>query len=180
MSAQVNIPGYIAGTWGIDTAHSEVSFQARHLGIAKVRGTFDEYEGTIVTAENPLDSSVNVVVKTASVSTKHDFRDGNLKGGDFLNVEEHPTLVFNSTGIRADGEDFLLDGDLTIRDVTKQVTLNLEVNGFGQGFDGKPVAGFSASGEIDRKEFGVTGGPASAMVGDKIKIILEIEAAKKD
>lgn len=176
MSTQVNIPGYIAGTWVIDTTHSEVSFQARHLGIAKVRGSFDEYECTIVTGENPLDSSVNVVIKSASVSTRHDFRDGNLKGEDFLSVERYPTIVFNSTGVRADGDDFLLDGDLTIRDVTKQVTLDLEVNGFGQGFDGKPVAGFSATGEISRNEFGVTGGPASAMVGDKIKIVLEIEA----
>lgn len=180
MTTQENIPGYIAGMWRIDNAHSEVSFQARHLGISKVRGSFDDYEGTIVTAENPLDSTVNVVIKTASVSTKHDFRDGHIKGDDFLAVEKYPTMEFTSTGIRADGDDFLLDGDLTIRDVTKRVTLNLEINGFAQGFDGKPVAGFSAGTEIDRKDFGVTGGPASAMVSDKIKITLEIEAAERD
>jgi polyisoprenoid-binding protein YceI len=180
MSAQVEIPGYVAGTWGIDPAHSEVGFQARHLGIAKVRGNFDDYEGTIVTAENPLDSTVNVVVKTASVSTRQDFRDGNLKGNDFLHVEEYPEMVFSSTGIRPDGDGFLLDGDLTIRGVTKQVTMDLEVNGFSQGFDGKPVAGFSASTEINRHDFGVVGGPASAMVSDKVKIVLEIEVAKRD
>jgi polyisoprenoid-binding protein YceI len=180
MSTQVNIPGYTAGTWAIDTAHSEVSFQVRHLGVAKVRGGFDEYEATIVTAENPLDSSVNVVIKTASVSTKHGFRDENIKSDDFLGVEKHPTINFNSTGVRVNGDDFLLDGDLTIREITKQVTLDLEVNGFAQGFDGKPVVGFSASTVINRTDFGVTGGPASAMVGDKIKIFLEIEASKQD
>jgi polyisoprenoid-binding protein YceI len=180
MSTQTNIPGYVAATWAIDAAHSDLSFQVRHLGIAKVRGTFDEYEGTVVTAENPLESSVNVVIQTASVNTKLQPRDGNLRQDDFLSVEKFPTMTFASTGVRPDGDDFLVDGDLTIRDVTKQVTLKLEVNGFGTGFDGKPLAGFSAETEISRSEFGVTGGPASAMVSEKVKIILEIEAKKQD
>lgn len=175
MSQQVDIPGYVAGTWVIDTVHSDVSFQARHCGVAKVRGTFDEFEGTIVTAENPLDSSVNVTIRTASVNTRNKIRDENLCSDDFLSVEHHPTITFTSTEVRADGENFLVDGDLTIRSVTKQVTLNAELNGFGVGYDGKALAGFSAYTEIDRNEFDVIGGPAGAIVSDKIKIMLEVE-----
>lgn len=179
-STQVNVPGYVAGTWVIDTVHSDVSFQVRHFGVAKVRGSFDDFEGTIVTAENPLDSSVNAVVKTASVSTRNEDRDEHLRQDDFLNVEQYPTMTFTSTGVRVDGDSFLVDGDLTIRAVTKQVTLNLELNGIGVGFNGKPLVGFSAYTEISRNEFGVTGGPMAAVVGDKVKIILEIEAHKQD
>lgn len=180
MSTQINIPGYVAGTWAFDTAHSEVSFQVRHLGVAKVRGTFEEYEGTIVTAENPLDSSVNVVITTSSVSTRNKKRDAALQQEDFLHVEKFPTMTFNSTGVRANGNNYLLDGDLTIRDVTRQVTLDLELNGFAVSFDGKTLAGFSASTEIERSDFGVTAGQAAAVVGEKVKIILEIEAHKQD
>lgn len=176
MPTQVNIPGYVAGTWVIDTGHSDVSFQVRHLGVAKVRGRFDDFEGTIVTAENPLDSSVNAVIKTTSVNTNNQIRDENLRQDDFLNAEQYPTMTFTSTGVRADGDNFLVDGDLTIRAVTKQVTLNLELNGFGAAFDGKPLAGFSACTEISRSDFGVTGGPASAVVSDNVKITLELEA----
>lgn len=175
MSTQVNIPGYVAGTWLIDTAHSEASFQARQLGVAKVRGRFDDFEG-IVTAENPLDSSVNAVIKTASVNTKNKHRDKHLHKDDFLNVEQYPTMTFTSTGVRIDGDNFLVDGDLTIRAVTKQVTLNLEFNGF----DGKPLAGFSAYTEIDRNEYDVTAGLANAVISDKVKITLKIEANKQD
>jgi polyisoprenoid-binding protein YceI len=177
MSTQVNVPGYVAGTWVIDPVHSGVSFQARLLGIAKVRGRFDEFEGTIVTAENLLDSSVNAVVKTASVNTKNTRRDEHLRQDDFLNVEQYPTMTFTSTGVRVDGDNFLVDGALTIRAVTKQVTLNLEVNGFG---DGKPLAEFSAYTEISRNEFGVSGGSVGPMIGKKVKITLKIVASKQD
>jgi polyisoprenoid-binding protein YceI len=180
MSTQVDIPGYVAASWVIDTVHSDVSFLARHFGVAKVRGSFDDFEGAIVTAENPLDSSVNVVIRTASVNTRNTIRDEHLRQDDFLNVEQYPTMTFTSTGVRVDGDDLLIDGDLTIRAITKQVTLNVELNGFGAGYDGKPLAGFSAHAEIDRNDFGVTGGPASAMVSDKVRIVLEIEASKQD
>ncbi|HEY0640312.1 MAG TPA: YceI family protein [Pseudonocardiaceae bacterium] len=180
MSTQVNIPGYVTGTWGLDTVHSDVSFQARHFGVAKVRGSFDDFEGTIVTTENVLDSSVNVVIRTASVNTKNQARDEHIRQDDFLNVEQYPTMTFASTGVRLDGDTVLVDGDLTIRAITKQVTLTVEFNGFGAGFDGRPLAGFSAHTEIDRNDFGVTGGPAAAVVSDRIKILLEIEATKQD
>ena len=179
MSTQVSIPGYVAGTWAIDTVRSDVSFQIGLLGVAKGRGRFEDLEGTIVTAENPLESSVNAVIKTASVSTKNKIRDRHLHQDDFLNVEQYPTMTFTSTGVRADGDNFLIDGDLTIREVTKPVTLNLEVNGFGS--DGEPqAAGFSAHTEISRDEFGVTGGAAGTVLSDKVKIALKLEARKQN
>ncbi|CAL9522899.1 Protein YceI [Actinosynnema sp. ALI-1.44] len=172
----VQIPGYIAGTWAIDPVHSDVSFVVRHLGISKVRGHFDTFEGQIVTAENPLESSVTAKIETASINTKNEARDAHVRNEDFLDVEKYPELTFTSTGVRANGEGFIVDGELTLRGVTKTVELELELNGFGDGFEGAKVAGFSASTEISRKDFGVTGGAAGAAVGDKITILLEIEA----
>lgn len=172
----VQIPGYIAGTWAIDPVHSDVSFVVRHLGISKVRGHFDRFEGQIVTAENPLESTVTAKIETASINTKNEARDAHVRNEDFLDVEKYPELTFTSTGVRANGEGFIVDGELTLRGVTKTVELELELNGFGDGFEGAKVAGFSASTEISRKDFGVTGGAAGAAVGDKITILLEIEA----
>ena len=173
------IDGYIAGTWTIDVVHSDISFLVRHLGIAKVRGSFGAFEGTIVTGENPLDSTVNAVIKTGSVNTNNEGRDEHVRSGDFLDSEKFPEMTFSSTAIRAkSAEVFEVDGDLGLHGVTTNVTLTLELNGFGVGFDGNPVAGFSASTEISRGDYGITGGPAGAAIGDKIKIALEIEAVK--
>jgi polyisoprenoid-binding protein YceI len=172
----INIPGYVTGTWTIDPIHSDVSFIVRHLGVSKVRGQFNTFSGEIVTAENPLDSKVTVTIDAASFHTRQEQRDNHVRSSDFLHVEEHPELKFVSTGVRQHGEGFLLDGELTVRGVTKPVTLELEVNGFGLDPDGKPLLGISASTEIYRKEFGVHGGATSAMVSDKIQIIIEVEA----
>jgi polyisoprenoid-binding protein YceI len=173
------IPGYVAGTWTIDTVHSDVSFYVRHLGVSKVRGHFAEFSGTVVTAENPLESKVSAVIRTASVNTRNDMRDDHVRGGDFLDVENHPEMTFTSGEVRAkSSEVFELDGELTLRGVTKPVTLQLELNGFGQNPQGNPIAGFSATTEISRGDFGVTGGAAGAAVGDKIRIALEIEATQ--
>lgn len=180
MSTQVSIPGYVAGAWAIDTARSEISFQVRMLGFVNVRGTFDDFEGTVVLAENPLDSSVNAVIRTQSVNTKNDRRDNHLRTDDFLNAEQYPTITFNSTGVRADGDAFLVDGDLTIRAITKQVTLKLEPKGFSTGSDGTQVATFTATTEIICTEFGVTRGSAAPFVSAKDKITLEVQAARQD
>jgi polyisoprenoid-binding protein YceI len=174
----INIPGYVTGTWAIDPIHSDVSFIVRHLGVSKVRGQFNTFSGEIVTAENPLDSKVTATIDAASFHTRQEQRDGHVKSEEFLHVEEHPEVKFASTGIRQDGDDLLLDGDLTIRGVTKPVTLALEINGFGAGPDGTPVVGISATTEINRKDFGVHGGAAGALVGEKIQIALEIEAGR--
>jgi polyisoprenoid-binding protein YceI len=180
-SPTATIPGYIVGTWDIDPVHSDVSFIVRHLGVSKVRGRFDTFSGSIVTAEDPLQSSVNATIDATTVSTRNDQRDNHVRSEDFLHVGEHPELTFRSTGVRfEDGETFVLDGELTVRGVTKTVPLVLEVNGFADGMQGGKVAGFSATTEISRKEFGVTGGPAGGVVGDKIQIHLEIEASLRE
>ena len=152
----VEIPGYVAGTWTIDPVHSEVSFVVRHMMVSKVRGRFDTFEGTIVTAPDPLQSSVTATVELSSVNTGEPNRDNHIRSADFFEVESHPHLTFRSTGVRPDGDNFLLDGDLTIRGTTKPVTLKLEVNGFGPDPFGGTRAGFSASGEINRHDFGVS------------------------
>lgn len=173
------IDGYVAGTWTIDAVHSDVSFYVRHLGVSKVRGHFAAFEGTITTAENPLESRVEAVIRADSVSTNNDMRDAHVRNPDFLDVEQHPEMIFTSTGVRAkSAELFELDGELTLRGVTRPVTLQLELNGFGTHFEGHPIAGFSAVTEISRSDFGVTGGAVGAAVSDKVRIVLEIEAAQ--
>ncbi|MFW6693614.1 YceI family protein [Streptomyces sp. MAR4 CNX-425] len=172
------IPDYRTGTWTIDPVHSDISFVVRHLGVAKVRGTFDHVEGTIVTHEDPLQSEVSAVIQTTSVNTRNDTRDNHVRSTDFLDVDGYPEMKFRSTGIREKDGDYLIDGDLTLRGITRPVTLEAEIGGFaGTGPEGKPVVGFSASTEISRTDFGVTGGAAGAGVSDTIKITLDIEAA---
>lgn len=176
-TATVEIPGYTSGTWAVDPVHSDVSFTVRHLGVSKVRGIFENFSGEIVLADKVADSSVSAEVDLASINTKNQQRDEHVRSTDFLDVANHPKMTFVSTGLRADGEDLKLDGELTLRGVTKPITLNIEINGFTEGPDGTPVAGFSASGAIDRTEFGVGG--ANPMVANKIQLELEIEAAKR-
>jgi polyisoprenoid-binding protein YceI len=173
------IDGYVAGTWTIDNVHSDVSFYVRHLGVSKVRGSFVEFSGTITTAENPLESKVEAVIKTASVSTNNDMRDNHVRNADFLDVDKFPEMTFTSTAVRPKtSELFEVDGELSLHGVTKTVTLQLELNGFGVHFEGYPIAGFSAATEISRADFGITGGAAGAGVSDKIRIALEVEAAQ--
>jgi polyisoprenoid-binding protein YceI len=173
------VPGYQTGTWTIDPVHSDVSFVVRHLGVTRVRGTFDHVEGTVVTTEDPLQSQVTAVIKTASVNTRNDMRDDHVRTADFLDVETYPEMTFTSTGIRFEDGVYLIDGDLTLRGVTRPVTLETEVGGFGPGMqEGHMVVGFSATTEISRSDFGVTGGTAGAAVSDKIKITLDIEAGR--
>src|SRR6516165_8806761 len=114
----VEIPGYIAGTWVVDPVHSEVSFVVRHMMVSKVRGRFDKFEGTIVTAEDPLTSSVTASVDVSSINTGQEQRDEHIRSADFFEAEKHPTMTFTSTGVRAGRDGFLLDGDLTIKGVT--------------------------------------------------------------
>lgn len=178
MSTQIGIPGYLAGTWAIDAARSEVSFQIRHFGLFTVRGTFDEFEGTVITAEDPLGSRVNAVVKAASVNTGNKRRDRDVHKRDYLHVAEYPAMTFSSTRVRIDGGGYLVDGDLTIRAVTKSVTLRLEPAGFGG--QSEPVVMFTARTEISCDDFGVTRGPFRAIVGDKVGITLRVQANKQD
>jgi|SRR5579875_1095273 polyisoprenoid-binding protein YceI len=174
------LPGYVAGTWAIDPVHSEVGFTVRHMMVSKVRGRFTKFDGQIITAENPLDSQVTATIDVASISTGDENRDNHLRSSDFLDVAHHPTMTYRSTGVRRDGDRFIVDGELTLRGVTRAVPLVVEVNGFGPDGYGGTRAGFSATAEINRRDFGVNWNAAldngGVVVGDKVTINLEIEA----
>lgn len=175
MTAATQIPGYVAGTWTIDPVHSDVAFIVRHLGVSKVRGRFNNVSGTIVTGEDPSQSSVTATIQADSIDTKNEQRDGHVRSADFLHVEEHEHLTFASTAVRVDGEEIEIDGDLTLHGVTKPVTLAGEIGGFGDGPNGK-VLGVSVTTEVKRSDFGIGGAIPSAVVSDKIKVELDVEA----
>jgi polyisoprenoid-binding protein YceI len=172
------IPGYTAGTWTIDPVHSEVGFSVRHMMVSKVRGRFTSFSGEIVTGADPLDSSVTAEIALDSIVTGQEQRDAHIRSADFFDVENHPTMTYRSTGVRAHG-----DGELTLKGVTKDVPLALELNGFGPDPYGGTRAGFTATAEISRSDFGITYNAAieggGVVVGDKVTIQLEIEAVLK-
>ena len=174
------IPGYVAGTWSIDPVHTEVGFTARHMVVAKVRGRFRTFSGEIVTGAGPLDSSVAAEIDMSSIDTGNEQRDAHIRSADFFEVETYPTMTYRSTGVRRHGDDHILDGKLTLKGVTRDVELALEINGFGPDAYGGTRAGFTAIGEINRRDFGVNFGAVmetgGAVVSDKITIQLEIEA----
>jgi polyisoprenoid-binding protein YceI len=174
------IPGYVAGTWDLDPVHSHIGFVARHLMVSKVRGKFAKFDAQVVTADNPLDSTITVSIDTASVDTGNAQRDEDLRSERFLDTANYPAMTFNSTGITPDGDTYKVAGDLTIRGVTKPVTLAVEVNGFGPDPYGGTRAGFSATTEINRTDFGVSFNapiPGGVMVSEKVAIEIEAEAA---
>jgi polyisoprenoid-binding protein YceI len=174
------IPGYLAGKWSIDPVHSEVGFSVRHMMVSKVRGRFTEFSGEIVTAENPADSSVTAEISLASINTGNEQRDEHIRSADFFEVETHPTMTYRSTGVTAGDGEFAVEGELTLKGVTKTIPLHLELNGFGPDPFGGTRAGFTATTEINRRDFNVSfsapmeGG--GVVVSDKITIHLEIEA----
>lgn len=178
-ATSIEIPGYLAGTWDLDPAHTEVGFVVRHLVVTKVRGRFAEFKGSIVTAENPLESAIDIEVDLNSITTNNEQRDGHLRSADFFEVEKYPTMTYKATGARQDGDKFVLDGELSLKDVVKVVPLTFELNGFSADPWGGTRAGFSANASINRKDFnvnfeGVQNG--LAVVGDKIEIHIEVEA----
>jgi polyisoprenoid-binding protein YceI len=171
-----------AGIWTIDQSHSEVGFVVRHLVVAKVRGLFEKFAGTITVADDFAASSVEVTIEASSVNTRDENRDNHLRTNDFFGIAEHPVWTFASTAIRTGAKgDYLLDGNLTLKGVTKPVTLDFEVHGSTKDPYGNIKAGFSATTKITRSEFGIefnapleTGG---FMLSDSIDIVIEIEAA---
>jgi polyisoprenoid-binding protein YceI len=179
MTTAIALPTLTTGTWAIDPSHSTVGFSVRHLMVSKVRGRFQEFSGAITVAEDGT-PSVDAQIQVASITTDNEQRDGHLKTADFFDAEQFPTATFTSTGVRAKGEDFVVDGDFTLHGVTRPVELTLEFNGVNPGMGHGPVAGFEASTVINRRDFGISidmpleGG--GAVVGDKITITLEIEA----
>ncbi|SDO60143.1 YceI family protein [Geodermatophilus sp. DSM 45219] len=179
MTTVTQIPGYVVGTWDIDASHSTVGFSVRHMMVSKVRGYFRDFSGEIVTAEDPTQSSVTARINMDSIDTRQEQRDAHIRSADFFDVGNHTEMIFRSTAVATDGADWTVTGDLTIKGVTKPVTLQLELNGFGPDAYGGTRAGFSAKTEISRKEYGVDidmpmdGG--GVVVGDKISVELEIE-----
>src|SRR5262249_38766251 len=149
-ATSVKIPGYVAGTWTIDPVHSHVGFVIKHLMVSKVRGQFDAFSGEIVTAEEPLDSSVRAEIDVNSIDTRNETRDEHIRSADFFDAEMHPVITYASTALRFDDGEFFIDGDLTIRGTTRQVTLAVETPEFGPNPQGGLKAGFSATAEINR------------------------------
>lgn len=177
----IEIPGYRVGTWKVDTAHSEVGFSIRHLMISKVKGKFERFDATFVTAEDPLDSRVTASAEVASITTNEPNRDAHLRTGDFFEAETHPTIDFASTGVRVEGGDFKVDGDLTIRGTTKPVTFDFDFGGFGGDPYGNYKGGATAKAVVNREDFGLTYNAAletgGVLLGDQVTITLELQAA---
>lgn len=177
----LDVPGYKAGTWALDPAHSEVTFTVRHMMISKVRGTFGVKSGTFLTPENPLDARVEATVDVSSIDTKDASRDNHLRSADFFDVENFPTMQFRSTGVRLERGETLVDGDLTIRGVTKPVTFSFEFGGFGTDPYGNYKAGATAKAVINREEFGLTWNAAlesgGVLVGKDVTIELDLQGS---
>ena len=171
--------------WQIDQGHSEISFSAKHLMISTVRGRFNSYSGTVEADEqNPTAATVNVQIDASSLVTGDEKRDGHLRSPDFLDVEQFPHITFTSTRVeQVDGSNGKLIGDLTIRDVTKEVVLNLEYAGQAKTPWGTTSAGFSATTKISRKDWNLNWNVALEtggwLVGDQITISIELELVKQ-
>ncbi|MDE9365015.1 YceI family protein [Luteipulveratus sp. YIM 133132] len=171
-------PDLTPGTWTIDPAHTTLGFTARHLMVSKVRGKFNEFEGTAVVGEDLESTSVTATVQMESIDTRNEQRDGHLRTNDFFDVANHPTMTFRSTKITAD----TVEGELTLRGITQPVTFDVEYGGTVNDPNMGTRAGFEATTQINRKDFGVqfnaTTEGGGAVVSDKIKIELDVEFVK--
>lgn len=174
----------IAGTYVLDPAHTTIDFVARHAMVTKTRGKFEDFEGTITVAENIADSKADVTIKSASINTGNDDRDGHVKGDDFFAVEKYPELTFTAISFNVDeAGNGTVTGDLTIKGVTKPVTLDVETEGLAEDPFGNTRFGFEATTKINRLDYGIdfnaplkTGG---VLVSEEIKIELEVSAIKQ-
>lgn len=173
-----------ATTWAIDPSHSTIEFSAKHMMITTVKGRFAELEGTVVPAgTSPAGATVNVTIKAPSIDTRTEQRDQHLRSPDFLDVERFPTITFRSTRVEGTRERFTLTGDLTIRDTTRPVTLDVTFEGEGQDPWGGSRMGFSATGKIDRREFGLVWNQAleagGVLVSNDIKLQIEAQLIRQ-
>jgi len=169
--------------WVIDAAHSEISFKVKHLMITNVKGAFKEYEGTIVTNGNDFSTAdIDLAINPASIDTKDAQRDGHLKSGDFFDVENHKEITFRSNTIEKTTEGFELWGDLSIKGITNRVKLEVEYAGLAKDPWGNEKAGFTVSGKINRKEWGLNWNAAletgGVLVSDEVKISADIQLLK--
>ena len=170
------------GTWAIDPVHSSIEFSVRHLMVSKVRGKFETFSGAITVAADGT-PSVNAEIEVNSLNTGNEQRDNHVKSADFFDAEHFPVATFVSNAVRPKGDDYILDGNLTLKGVTRPVSLDLEFNGVNAGMGQGEVSGYEASVVLNRKDFGIdiempleTGG---VVVGDKVTLTLNIEAVKQ-
>jgi len=173
-----------AGTYALDQGHTTVEFVGRHLMITKVRGRFTDFDGKVVIGETPDQSSVEVTINAASVNSGDDSRDNHLRSPDFLDVERYPTITFRSTSVEIDPDGSAkVTGDLTVKDVTRPVTLDVEFDGAQPDPWGGQRLGFSAATEINREDWGLTWNVAletgGVLVGKKIRLEFNVEAVKQ-
>lgn len=171
--------------WNVDPAHSSIEFQVKHMMVSKVKGAFKDFSADLnLDPEDLTTASLAFTVDAASIDTRQEARDGHLKSPDFFDVEKYPAITFKSTNIVADGgNEYKVTGDLTVRDVTKPITLNVEYEGTSKDpMSGNMVAGFEGTGKFNRKDFGLnynavleTGG---VLIGDEVKLNIQIEVSK--
>jgi polyisoprenoid-binding protein YceI len=173
------VPAPVAGTYAIDHSHTTLEFVARHLMITKVRGRFNDYDGTVVIGQGPEDSSIEVSVDLSSVDTNDPKRDEHLRSADFFEIDKHPKMVFKSNAFEQDGDGWNVTGDLTIREVSRPFTLHVDFEGASTTPWNTAAYGFSATGEIDREDWGITWNAAletgGVVVSKKVKIELNVE-----
>lgn len=170
------------GTWNADPAHSAVEFSARHLVVTKVRGAFPSFTASVEVADDLTQSKISAEIDVASVTTGESERDNHLRSADFFDAEKYPKITFTSTSITGSGDKYKLTGDLTMRDTTRSITLDLEFNGVSKDPWGNTRTGYSASGELSRKDFGMEWNVplegSGMLVSDKIQLALEIQLIK--
>jgi polyisoprenoid-binding protein YceI len=175
----------MATNWKIDPTHSEIQFKVKHLMITTVTGNFNDFDATAVTEGDDFSSvsSVDFTASIDSISTNNSQRDEHLRSADFFDASQYPALTFKSSRVDGDGDDFTVLGDLTIKDTTKPVTLKAEFGGIVVDPYGQTKAGFTVSGKISRKEFGLTWSAVTeagqVVVSDDIRLIAEIQFVKQ-
>jgi polyisoprenoid-binding protein YceI len=174
----------LTGTYTLDAAHSRLGFVARHAMVTKVRGGFNDFEGTLtLDGNNPAASNVQVVAKVASIDTRNEQRDGHLRTNDFLDADTYPEITFTSTAVNhAGGNDFEVTGDLTIKGVTKSIVLPLEFQGSATDPFGNQRIGFEGTTQVERSDYGVSFNAAletgGVLVSEKVTLEFEISAIK--
>lgn len=178
-TSQANPPGYVAGTWRLDPAHSELGFSVRHLAVSKVRGTFDSFDVRVIAPQDPQNMSVEATIDVGSVNTRVEARDNHLRTSDFFLVDRHPTMTFRSTGLSGTADRFTLAGELTLRGVTKAIELHGEIGGVMVDSAGRTKAGVSATTKLNRHDFGVSWNAAleagGMTLGDDVTITVDLQ-----
>ena len=168
-------------TWNLDQVHSTIGFKAKHLMVSTVGGMFTDFTGSIEATDDSFENAkIQFTAQVASIHTGNEMRDNHLKSADFFDATQFPTLTFSSTSFAKNGSEFSLVGDITLKGVTQSITLPVSFGGIGNGMDGKRVAGFTATGSINRQDFGLTWNAAleagGVAVSDEVKLDIHIEA----